>query len=89
ALYLGDGKGSEGLLAQLKPGSLIIDSSTISASAACEVAEAARARGVGMIDAPVSGGTAAAAAGTLTFMVGGDAEALEQARPLLEKMGKN
>ena len=42
-----------------------------------------------MLDAPVSGGTAGAAAGTLTFMVGGDAEALEKARPLFEAMGRN
>ena len=51
--------------------------------------EAAQAAGCAMIDAPVSGGTAGAAAGTLTFIVGGETEALERARPLLEKMGKN
>ncbi len=85
SLYLG----AEGLLAQLAPGALVIDSSTISASAANEVATAAQARGIDMIDAPVSGGTGAAEAGTLTFMVGAEAAQLERARAVLEKMGKN
>ena len=84
-LYLGEG----GLLAAAKPGALLIDSSTIAPRTAREVAETATARGFAMIDAPVSGGTAGAAAGTLTFIVGGDAAALERACPLLEKMGRN
>jgi len=88
ALYLGDG-GQPGLLAQLAPGTLVIDSSTIAPATARKVAAAAHERGVQMIDAPVSGGTAAAAAGTLTFMVGGESEHLERARPLLQAMGKN
>jgi 3-hydroxyisobutyrate dehydrogenase len=53
------------------------------------VAEAARARGIEMLDAPVSGGTAGAEKGTLTFIVGGDATVLERGRPVLEKMGAN
>ena len=58
--------------------------------AACDkLAEAAQAQGVDVIDAPVSGGTGGAIAGTLTFMVGGESAALERARPLLEKMGAN
>lgn len=85
ALYLGD----DGLLAKAAPGALLIDSSTIAPETSREVAAAAQARGLAMIDAPVSGGTAGAAAGTLTFIVGGDSAALERARPLLEKMGKN
>ena len=84
-LYLGEG----GLLDAAKPGALLIDSSTIAPQTAREVAAAASARGFAMIDAPVSGGTAGAAAGTLTFIVGGEAAALERARPLLEKMGRN
>ncbi len=84
-LFLGDG----GLIAAAAPGALVIDSSTIEPEIAREVAEAARTRGLEMIDAPVSGGTAGAAAGTLTFIVGGEREALERARPLLAKMGKN
>ncbi|MDB5988550.1 MAG: 3-hydroxyisobutyrate dehydrogenase [Nevskia sp.] len=84
-LYLGDG----GVLAQVRPHTLLIDCSTIAPGAAKEVAAAAQAKGLPMIDAPVSGGTAGAAAGTLTFIVGGAADALERARPLLQKMGKN
>ncbi|MFC4161298.1 3-hydroxyisobutyrate dehydrogenase [Chitinimonas lacunae] len=77
------------LLERIAPGSLVIDCSTISPDSARRVARAARARDIAMIDAPVSGGTAGAAAGTLTFIVGGSTEHLERARPLLEKMGKN
>jgi 3-hydroxyisobutyrate dehydrogenase len=78
-----------GVLAHAKAGALLIDSSTINADVARDVAAAAKQKGFRMIDAPVSGGTAGAAAGTLTFIVGGDAADLESARPLLEKMGKN
>ena len=85
ALYLGD----SGLLAAANPKTLLIDCSTISPKVSQAVAAQAKAKGFAMIDAPVSGGTAGAQAGTLTFMVGGDASALECARPLLEKMGKN
>jgi len=85
ALYLGD----DGLLARIAPGALAIDCSTIAPASAQKVAAAAAARGVAMIDAPVSGGTAGAAAGTLTFIVGGDAAALERARPWLDAMGRN
>jgi 3-hydroxyisobutyrate dehydrogenase len=84
ALWLSD----SGLLHRLRPGTLLIDSSTIAATAAREVASAAAVMGIDMIDAPVSGGTAAADAGTLTFMVGGTPEQLERARPVLEHMGK-
>ena len=85
ALYLGDG----GLLAGLPAGTRVIDCSTIAPASARKVADAAAARGLAMIDAPVSGGTAGAAAATLTFMVGGDADAVEAARPLLAAMGRN
>jgi len=85
ALYLGE----NGVLANARPGALLIDSSTIASHVAVEVAQAAQAKGLRMIDAPVSGGTAGAAAGTLTFIVGGEAADLEAARPLLEAMGKN
>lgn len=88
ALYLGESD-KPGLLAQLAAGTLVIDSSTIAPGSARNVAKAAAARGIAMIDAPVSGGTTAAAAGTLTFMIGGDAEAVDRARPLLQAMGKN
>jgi len=85
ALYLGD----SGLLATANPKALLIDCSTISPKVSQAVAAAAKAKGFAMIDAPVSGGTAGAQAGTLTFMVGGDSAAVERARPLLEQMGKN
>lgn len=84
-LYLGDA----GLLAAIPAGALVIDCSTIAPASARKVAEAAAACGLAMIDAPVSGGTAGAAAGTLTFIVGGSAEALERAHPVLSAMGKN
>ena len=84
-LYLAEG----GVLDAAKPGALLIDCSTIAAEVARQVAQAASARGFAMLDAPVSGGTAGAQAGTLTFIVGGAPEALLRARPLLEKMGKN
>ncbi len=77
------------LIDQIDPTTLVIDCSTIAPDAAREVAAAASARGIDMLDAPVSGGTAGAEAGTLTFIVGGDAAALERARPLLEAMGAN
>ena len=85
SLYLGDA----GVLAQLATGALVIDCSTIAPASAQKVAQAALERGIRMIDAPVSGGTAGAAAGTLTFIVGGPAESLELARPALQAMGRN
>jgi 3-hydroxyisobutyrate dehydrogenase len=84
-LYLGDA----GLLRHIAEGALVIDCSTIAPASAQKVAHAAGERGLAMIDAPVSGGTAGAAAGTLTFIVGGESDALERARPLLASMGKN
>jgi 3-hydroxyisobutyrate dehydrogenase len=84
-LYLGDG----GLLAHMPAGALLIDCSTIAPASAQKVAKAAAERGLAMLDAPVSGGTAGAAAGTLTFIVGGDTETLERAKPVLSAMGKN
>ena len=67
AVYRGEGR----VLAAAAPGALLIDSSTIDVVTARDVAAAAAAKGFAMIDAPVSGGVAGAAAGTLTFMVGG------------------
>lgn len=67
---------------------ILMDCSTIDVATARRVAEAARTRGLAMVDAPVSGGIAAANAGTLTFMVGGSAEAFARAEPFLQDMGK-
>ena len=88
ALFLGR-DGQAGLLQVIAKGALIIDSSTIAAATSQKVAKAADAAGIAFIDAPVSGGTGGAIAGTLTFMVGGSDAHLERARPLLEKMGAN
>ena len=85
SLYLGE----EGLIKLIQPGALLIDCSTIAPASAQKVAAAATSQGLHMIDAPVSGGVAGATAGTLTFIVGGPAEALERARPVLQAMGKN
>ena len=88
ALYFG-ADGRAGLLESIAPGALVVDSSTIAAATSRKVAAAGAARGLAVIDAPVSGGTGGAIAGTLTFMVGGAAADLERARPLLEAMGAN
>lgn len=85
ALYLTDQK----LLEHIAPNTVVIDCSTISPATSRQVASAAAALGIAMLDAPVSGGTNGAAAGSLTFMVGGDQACLQKARPLLEVMGKN
>lgn len=87
-LYLGS-DGKPGILQEIAAGTLVIDSSTIAAATSRKVAEAAAKRGIPVLDAPVSGGTGGAIAGTLTFMVGGDTADLERARPVLEKMGAN
>lgn len=87
-LLLGNGAGT-GLLAGLHAGTMVIDCSTIAPASAQKLAEAGRARGIAVLDAPVSGGTAGAAAGTLTFMVGGEAEHLVRAEPILRHMGHN
>ena len=71
-----------------KPGALLIDCSTIDVASAREVGEAMKAKGFDFVDAPVSGGIAAAAGGTLTFMVGGTDEQFERAKPFLEPMAK-
>jgi 3-hydroxyisobutyrate dehydrogenase len=83
SVYQGEG----GLLAQLAEGVLVLDASTIDAGTAREVGSAAAERGIDFMDTPVSGGVAAAQAGTLAFMCGGSAEAFARARPILEAMG--
>ncbi|MET7036437.1 3-hydroxyisobutyrate dehydrogenase [Elizabethkingia miricola] len=80
---------SEEFIAHLKPGALLIDSSTIDAVTARAVADKVQLKGCSMIDAPVSGGTSGAQAGTLTFIVGGTLDNFEKAKPVLECMGKN
>ena len=90
SLYLGSDKGpGNGLLGKLKPDTLAIDCSTIDPESAIAVASAAQAQGIGMIDAPVSGGVAGAQQGTLSFIVGGDPQHFEKAKPILSDMGAN
>ncbi len=78
-----------GVITHAKTGALFIDSSTIDVDSARAVIGAAAEKHFAMVDAPVSGGVAAATAGALTFMVGGEKDAFERARPVLENMGKN
>ena len=84
AVYTGD----DGILAKAAGRALLVDCSTIDVETAREVAALALTRGHMMLDAPVSGGVGGAAAGSLTFMVGGDAEAFACAEPILATMGK-
>lgn len=84
-LYLGD----DGVLAQVPDGAILVDCSTIDPATAKQVAAAASERGIAMLDAPVSGGTAGAQNGTLTFMVGGESATVEAVRPLFDVMGAN
>jgi 3-hydroxyisobutyrate dehydrogenase len=85
SVYLGE----IGVLAGAQPGVTLVDSSTIDPYTARDVAAAAGRQGNPMVDAPVSGGTGGAEAGTLTFMVGGDARNFEVVKPVLANMGKN
>lgn len=84
-LYLGE----NGVAAVLKKDALVIDCSTIDPATARKVASALATKGITMLDAPVSGGTAGAQNGTLTFIVGGTDAGLERARPLFQAMGAN
>lgn len=80
--------GAEGALAHMAAGSIAIDSSTIDPADARTLHAEGRARGIGVLDAPVSGGVMGAEAGSLTFMVGGAEADLERVRPVLEGMGR-
>lgn len=77
------------LLEQISSSTLVIDCSTIAPENAINLSKAALEKGIVSLDAPVSGGVGGAKAGTLTFIVGGDFEAFEQAKPILMNMGKN
>lgn len=79
---------SADVLGQAPVGALLLDCSTIDVATAREVSAMAEAAGYRMVDAPVSGGIAAANAGTLTFMVGGPADSFAAAEPILAQMGK-
>lgn len=83
--YLGD----KALLAAAASGTLLLDCSTIDVATAKEVAAQARAAGLSMLDAPVTGGVPGAVNGTLTIMCGGEADAFARAMPILQGMGRN
>lgn len=80
--------GENGAIHGLREGSLLIDMSTISPKVTREIAARLAERGVHMLDAPVSGGSEGAARGTLSIMVGGEADQVSRAMPILEAMGK-
>jgi 3-hydroxyisobutyrate dehydrogenase len=80
--------GPTGLLAALRPGAVLVDCTSGDPATSRRIAARLAERGVGFLDAPVSGGVAGATAGTLTVMVGGDAALLERVRPVLEAFGK-
>ena len=79
--------GANGAAESLQPSSVVVDCSTISPSCACAAAKRLAAMGVAYIDAPVTGGTEGARAGTLTVLVGGESSVLERVQPLLEVIG--
>ncbi|MDF0597404.1 3-hydroxyisobutyrate dehydrogenase [Psychromarinibacter halotolerans] len=79
---------AEEILPAMDDGAVFLDCSTVDVDSARAVAEQATARGIGPLDAPVSGGTGGAVAGTLTFMVGGGEEAFTTAKPLFDIMGQ-
>jgi 2-hydroxy-3-oxopropionate reductase len=80
--------GEKGVLSAMSTGHMLVDMSTIAPATAVEVDAALRERGARALDAPVSGGDKGAIAGTLSIMVGGDAEDFQRATPLFEAMGK-
>lgn len=80
-------EGTSGVLSALQPGTIVIDMSTIAPATARRLASRVAALGATMLDAPVSGGEIGAINGTLSIMVGGDAQAFADVKPLLEAMG--
>ncbi|GBD16014.1 2-hydroxy-3-oxopropionate reductase [bacterium HR26] len=84
-VYLGE----NGLIGAARPGQVLIDTSTVSPGLSRRLYAAAKERAAGFLDAPVSGGPAGAESATLTIMVGGDAEVVEQAMPVFQALGKN
>ncbi len=81
--------GPEGVAAQARPGTVVIDTSTISPEATRKAARRLQERDVHLLDAPVSGGPKGAVEGTLSLMIGGDEAALDRAMPVLQAMGKS
>ncbi|MBB5788364.1 2-hydroxy-3-oxopropionate reductase [Jiangella mangrovi] len=84
----GSGKGDDGVLARLAPGTVVVDMSTIRPDVARSLAAAGAERGIGVLDAPVSGGEQGAVDATLSVMVGGEAATFDTARPVLDAVGR-
>lgn len=80
--------GEQGIIHGIRPGALVIDHSSISPQATREIAARLEEKGAHMLDAPVSGGSEGAARGTLSIMVGGEAEQVERAMPYMQAFGK-
>ncbi len=80
--------GADGIIDGIRPGSVVVDCSTISVSQSREIGQALKAKGVDFLDAPVTGSTPGAESGNLTFMIGGDQAVFDRIRPLLDPMGK-
>jgi len=80
-------EGPDGVFSAIRPGTIIIDCSSIAPTAARQLADRARSRGATMLDAPVSGGEIGAINGTLSIMVGGDEAAFTNVKPILDAMG--
>src|SRR5436190_10830494 len=78
-----------GLIERAKPGTVLIDLSSVLPSTPRKIEPVAKKKGVGFLEAPVSGGVTGAAAGTLAIMVGGDAETLERVKAVLKPIGPN
>lgn len=85
SVYLGD----DGVLQTMRPGGIIIDMTTSSPALAVEIHRNASAKGIAALDAPVTGGDVGAREARLAILVGGDAGAFEQVKPILDKLGKN
>ena len=80
--------GKDGVIEGAKPGSVVADASTIAPEASRAIGEKMKARGIHFLDAPCTGSTPGATNATLTFMIGGDADVFERAKPYFEVMGK-
>jgi 3-hydroxyisobutyrate dehydrogenase len=80
--------GEDGAFAGMAPGAIFVDHTTVSARVTAELSEAAREKGLGFVDAPISGGQAGAENGQLSIMCGGDAAAYEAAEPVMQTYAK-
>ena len=80
--------GKDGIIEGIRPGSVVVDCSTIAVAESRKIGEALKAKGADFLDAPVTGSTPGAENGNLTFMIGGDQAVFEKIRPLLDPMGK-